>query len=82
MLPADPLRRQETGQKQMVIGHRGRSIKKRRNRIGTQEMKAKEMKKQESVGGVVSKHLTQALSLDKHNIEPCGSPKPRQVGAG
>jgi len=36
-------------------------------------MKAKEMKKQESVEDVVSKHLTQALSLDKHNIEPGGS---------
>jgi len=45
-------------------------------------MKAKEMKKQESVGGVVFIHLNQALSLDKHNTEPFGSPKPRQVGAG
>jgi len=59
-----------------------RPIKKRSNRNGIQEMKAKEMKKQERVGDVVSKHLTQALSLDKHSIEPSGSPKPRQVGAG
>jgi len=62
--------------------HRGRSIKKRSNRNGIQEMEAKEMKKQESVEDVVFIHLIQALSLDNHNIEPSGSPKPRQVGAG
>jgi len=45
-------------------------------------MEAKEMKKQESVEDVVFIHLIQALSLDNHNIEPSGSPKPRQVGAG
>jgi len=60
----------------------GLSIKKRSNRNGIQEMKVKEMKKQERVGDVVFIHLIQALSLDKHNIEPSGSPKPRQVGAG
>jgi len=59
-----------------------RPIKKRSNRNGIQEMKAKEMKKQESVGGVVFIHLIQALSLHKHNTEPSGSAKPRQVGAG
>jgi hypothetical protein len=44
---------------------RGTPDQKRRNRNGTQEMKAKGMKKQESVEDVVSKHLTQALSHDK-----------------
>ena len=74
--------RRNLRQKQAAAGDRGRPIKQRRNRNSTQEMKAKEMKKQESVEDVVSKHLTQALSLDNHNSEPKGSPKPRQVGAG
>jgi len=61
----------------LPVGDCGRSIKKRSNRNGIQEMKVKEMKKQERVGDVVFIHLIQALSLDKHNIEPSGSPMPR-----
>jgi len=56
-----------------TVGDRGRSIKKRRNRNGTQEMKAKEIKKQETVGDVVPTHLIQSLSHDKQKIEPGGS---------
>jgi len=41
----------------MIAAHFKRSIKKRRDRNETQEMKAKGMKKQESVGDVVSNHL-------------------------